>query len=108
MVRTDSHRLRTVAGDSLGVEAIKSLPGRKTPIWERTRHTQRLRHALREYLAAALDAFDDRDAGDTLELALQGPRPGLGVQLTRGQITAALRNVYRISYDSAVNYADQI
>jgi hypothetical protein len=37
-------------------------------IWERTHQAQRLRHALREYFPAALDAFDDPDAADTPEL----------------------------------------
>jgi transposase len=60
MVRTDSHQLRPVAGDSDQAEAIKVVTRtHKTLIWERTRHLQRLRHALREYFPAALEAFDD-------------------------------------------------
>lgn len=47
----------------------------KTPIWERTRTTQRLRHALREYFPAALQAFEDLDAADTLELLAKAPDP---------------------------------
>ena len=39
---------------------------------------QRLRHALREYFPAALDAFDDLTAADALELLAQGTRPGRG------------------------------
>ena len=71
MVRTDAHQLRPVAGDSAGSEAVKVVArAHKTLIWERTRHTQRLRHALREYFPAALEAFDDLDAADTLELLL--------------------------------------
>ncbi len=54
MVRTDSHPLRPVAGDSAEAEAIKVLArAHKTLIWERTRQAQRLRHALREYFPAA-------------------------------------------------------
>ena len=34
----------------------------KTLIWERTRQVQRLRHQLREYFPAALEAFADLDA----------------------------------------------
>jgi transposase len=69
MVRTHSHELRPVAGDSVRAEAIKVVTRtHKTLIWERTRHTQRLRHALRDYFPAALDAFEDLDAADTLEL----------------------------------------
>src|SRR5487761_1443468 len=47
MVRTDSHQLRAVAGDSAEAEGIKVLARtHKTLIWERTRHAQRLRHQL--------------------------------------------------------------
>jgi transposase len=38
MVRTDSHQLRTVAGDTAGAEAVKVVTRtHKTLIWERTR-----------------------------------------------------------------------
>ena len=50
----------------------------KTLIWERTRHVLRLRHALREYFPAALEAFDDLDAPDTLELLGKAPDPAPG------------------------------
>ena len=93
MVRTDSHQLRPVAGDSPEAEAIKVVSrAHKTLIWERTRHTQRLRHALREYFPAALEAFDDLDA---LELLGKAPDPVSAARLTRGQITAALRKARR-------------
>ena len=62
MVRTDRHQLRPVAGDSDLAEAVKVVArAHKTLIWERTRHVLRLRHALREYFPAALEAFDDLD-----------------------------------------------
>ena len=65
MVRTDSHQLRPVAGDSADAEGVEVLAcTHKTLIWERTRHVQRLRHQLREYFSAALEAFDDLDAPD--------------------------------------------
>ena len=79
MVRTDSHQLRAVAGDSAGAEGLKVLARtHKTLIWERTRQVQRLRHQLREYFPAALEAFDDLDAPDTLELLGKAPGPGPG------------------------------
>ena len=57
MVRTDAHQLRAVAGDSADAAGIKVLARtHKTLIWERTRHLQRLRHQLREYFPAALQA----------------------------------------------------
>lgn len=79
MVRTDSHQLRPVAGDSPEAEAIKVVArAHKTLIWERTRHTQRLRHALREYFPAALEAFDDLDGSRRPRAVGQGARPCLG------------------------------
>ena len=78
MVRTDSHQLRPVAGDSAQAAAVKVVTRtHKTLIWERTRHTQRLRHALRDYFPAALEAFEDLDAAGHPGTA--GPRPGPGV-----------------------------
>ncbi|MDP9846986.1 transposase [Streptosporangium lutulentum] len=50
MVRTDRHQHRVIAGDTPQGEAIKVVArAHKTLVWERTRHVQRLRHALREY-----------------------------------------------------------
>ena len=76
MVRTDSHQLRPAAGDSPEVEGIKVVARmHKTMIWDRTRTVQRLRHQLREYFPAALEAFDDLDAPDVLELLAKAPDP---------------------------------
>jgi transposase len=87
MVRTDSHQLRAVAGDSAEAEGIKVLARtHKTLIWERTRQVQRLRHQLREYFPAALEAFDDLDAPDTLELLGKAPEPARAAKLTRAQV----------------------
>jgi hypothetical protein len=58
-------------------------------IWERTRHTQRLRHALRDYFPAALEAFEDLDTADTLELLAKAPDPASASRLTIAQISAA-------------------
>ncbi len=96
MVRTHGHELRPVAGDSAQVEAVKVITRtHKTLIWERTRHTQRLRHALRDYFPAALDAFDDLDAADTLELLGKAPTPAQAARLTVAQISAALKRARR-------------
>jgi transposase len=81
MVRTDRHQLRPIAGDSDLAEAIKVVArAHKTLIWERTRHTLRLRHALREFFPAALVAFADLTGTDALELLGKAPirrlRPG--------------------------------
>src|SRR6185295_11577178 len=62
---------------------------------DRTRHTQRLRHALRDYFPAALDAFEDLDAADTLELLAKAPTPTQAARLTLAQISAALKRARR-------------
>jgi transposase len=96
MVRTDRHQLRPVAGDSDLAEAIKVVTrAHKTLIWERTRHTLRLRRALLDFFPAALDAFDDLDAGDTLELLAAAPDPVTAAALDEERITAALRRARR-------------
>jgi transposase len=96
MVRTDSHQLRPIAGDSADVAAVKVVArAHKTLIWERTRHTQRLRHALRDYFPAALDAFTDLDAPDTLELLGKAPDPVSAARLSLHQIRAALKRAHR-------------
>jgi transposase len=96
MVRTDAHQLRPVAGDSDLAEAVKVITrAHKTLIWERTRHTQRLRHALRDYFPAALAAFEDLDAPDTLELLAKAADPAAAARLSRSQITAALKRARR-------------
>ena len=96
MVRTDSHQLRTVAGDSAQAAAVKVVTRtHKTLIWERTRHAHRLRHALRDYFPAALEAFEDLDAPDTLELLARAPDPASAARLTTAQISAALKRARR-------------
>jgi transposase len=96
MVRTHAHELRSVAGDSPAVEAVKVVARtHKTLIWERTRHVQRLRHALRDYFPAALAAFEDLDAADTLELLGKAPTPAKAARLTTAQISAALTRARR-------------
>jgi len=96
MVRTDSHQLRAVAGDSADAEGLKVLARtHKTMIWERARHVQRLRHQLLAYYPAALEAYDDLAAPDTLELLGKAPDPARAAKLTRAQVSAALKRARR-------------
>jgi Transposase/Transposase IS116/IS110/IS902 family len=100
MVRTDAHQLRPVAGDSAQAAAVKVVARtHKTLIWERTRHTQRLRHVLRDYFPAAVKAFTDLDAPEALELLAKAPDPASdpasAAQLTRAAIRAALSRARR-------------
>jgi transposase len=96
MVRTDSHQLRPAAGDSPEAEGVKVLARtHKTMIWERTREVQRLRHQLREYFPAALEAFAGLDAPEALELPGRAPEPARAARLTRAQVSAALKRAGR-------------
>jgi transposase len=96
MVRTDSHQLRPVAADSPAAQAVKVVArAHKTLIWERTRHVQRLRHQLRDFFPAALEAFQDLDAPDTLELLARAPDPASAAKLTTAQVSAALKRARR-------------
>lgn len=96
IVRVDRAHHRSLAGDSDEAEAIKLVARHhQTLVWERTRHLLRLRAALREFFPAALDAFDDLDAHDTLELLAHAPDPARAAKLTRRQITAAMRRARR-------------
>lgn len=96
MVRTGHHQLRVVAGDSDLAEAVKVITrAHKTVIWEQTRHMLRMRSLLREYFPAALVAFEDLTAPDTLELLGKAPDPAGAARLTTAQITAALKRARR-------------
>ena len=96
MVRTDRHQLRPAAGDSAQAEAVKVLSrAHKTLIWERTRHLLRLRQALREFFPAALAAYDDLAATDTLELLAAAPDPACAAGLSIEAIEAALTRARR-------------
>jgi transposase len=92
MVRTDSHQLRQVAADTPAAQAVKVVArAHKTLIWERTRHLNRLRHQLRDFFPAALEAFDDLAAPDTLELLARAPDPASAAKLTTAQVSAVLK-----------------
>lgn len=92
LVRTDRHNHRRVAGDSALAEGIKVLArAHQNLIWERTRHTNRLRCALREYFPAALSTFDSLADRDTLAVLAKAPAPKVAARLTPGQVRSALK-----------------
>ena len=98
MVRAERHQLRAVAADTAGAQAVKvAARAHQTLIWERTRHTLRLRSALREFFPAALVAYGDLGltGADTLELLARAPDPAAAVKLTAAQISAALKRAHR-------------
>ncbi len=97
IVRTDRHNHRTVAGDSELAEGVKLLARtHQSFIWERQRHVNRLRSALREFYPAALEAFGTELASsDAVAVLTLAPRPELGRRLSRSKIAAALRRAGR-------------
>jgi hypothetical protein len=96
IVRLDRAHHRPVAGDSDAVEGLKLVArSHQSMIWERTRHLQRLRQALREYFPAVLEALAagrlelaDRDA---LELIERAGDPDRAARLSRAKIAAILQ-----------------
>jgi transposase len=96
IVRLDRGHHRPVAGDSPAAEALKLVArSHQAFIWDRTRHFQRLRSALREFFPAALKAFPDLLAAEALELLERAPDPARAARLSRSKITAALSRARR-------------
>jgi transposase len=96
LVRTDRHNHRALAGDSLEAEAIKVLArAHQNLIWARTRHTNALRSALREYYPAALEAFDDLADRDALAVLGRAPTPADAAHLSLSKIRSALKHAGR-------------
>ncbi len=101
IVRLDHAHHRQLAGDSTDAEAIKLVARtHQSLVWDRSRHVLRLRSALREYFPAALAAFDDLTAADTLALLAAAPDPDRAAALTHGQIAAALGRANRRVIDT--------
>jgi transposase len=96
LVRTDRHNHRPIAGDSPDAEAIKVLArGHQNLIWARTRHTNQLRNALREYYPAALEAFADLADRDALAVLGRAPTPDAGAALSLSQLRSTLKRAGR-------------
>ena len=96
LVRTDRHQHRPIAGDSPEVLGVRVLArAHQRMIWDRTRQTNRLRSALREFFPAALDAFEDLDHPDALGVLAKAPTPASAAALSRSAIAAALRRAGR-------------
>jgi hypothetical protein len=87
-----------VAAGTAGAQAVKvAARAHQTLIWERTRHTLRLRPALREFFPAALVACAGLSltGADTLELLTRAPAPAAAAKLTATQISAVLKRAGR-------------
>jgi len=100
IVRVDRAHHRPVAGDSPDAQAVKVVARmHQTLIWDRTRHLLRLRSALREYFPAAIRAFDELAAPDSLELLAVAPDPDAAAKLTKTRIVAAFKRAHRRNVD---------
>ena len=97
LVRTDRHNHRPVAGDSELAESIKLIARtHQSFVWERQRHVNRLRSALREFYPHALQAFGTELASaDAIAVLGVAPTPELGRRLSRSKIAAALARAGR-------------
>ena len=92
LLRTDRHNHRRIAGDSPDAEAIKVLARtHQSLIWARTRQTNTLRSALREYYPAALEAFEDLAHGDALGVLDRAPTPQQAARLPLPMLQSALK-----------------
>ncbi len=93
IVRTDRHNHRATAGDSELADAIKLLArAHQGFVWERQRHVNRLRNALREFYPQALVAFGTELASpDAVAVLSLAPTPDLGRRLSRSKLQSALR-----------------
>jgi transposase len=99
-VRTDRHNHHPLASNSKVLEALQLLTrAHQLLIQDRVRDTNRLRNQLRNYYPAALLAFNDLDAPDTLELLNRAATPAQGARLSLNQIAAALRRANRRNVD---------
>lgn len=97
IVRTDRHNLRPLAGDSELSESLKLIARtHQSFVWERQRHVNRLRSALREFYPQALEAFGTELASaDALAVLKIAPTPELGRALSRAKISSALARAGR-------------
>ena len=96
ILRLDRAHHRPIAGDSPEVEGLKLVArSHQALIWDRTRHFQRLRSALREFFPAALEAFPDLMAPEALALLARAPDPARAARLSRSKIVAALTRAHR-------------
>ncbi|MFI1989724.1 IS110 family transposase [Actinoplanes sp. NPDC020271] len=109
IVRLDHDHHRQVAGDSPAAEAVKLLArAHQSLVWDRTRQVLRLRSVLREFFPAALQAFDDLAASDTLELLDRAPDPDQAARLARLTFVAVLRRAGRRDLEGRATALQQI
>lgn len=96
MVRTDGHLHRQVAGNTDDVSAVRVLArAHRTLIWERTRHSNRLRATLKGFYPAAIATFAQLSSRDALAILAAAPTPSAGQRLTVAGIRRILEKAGR-------------
>lgn len=92
LVRTDRHNHRRVAGDTDQADGLKVLArAHQNLIWDRTRHTNRLRNDLREYFPAALIPFESLAHRDAVAVLGNASHPDQARRLSVTQIRSVLK-----------------
>ena len=82
IMRLDRGHHRSVVGDTELGEAITLVArAHQSVVWDRTRHVLRLRSVLREFFPAAVEAFGDLDARNSLEVHAIAPDPDRAARL---------------------------
>jgi transposase len=96
MVRTDGHLHRQVAGNTEDASAVRVLArAHQTLIWERTRHSNRLRATLKGFYPAAVATFSQLTSRDALAVLALAPTPSAGRRVTVSQIRRTLEKAGR-------------
>ena len=96
MVRTDGHLHRRVTGNTETASAVRVLArAHQTLIWERTRHTNRLRAILKGFYPAAVATFSPLGGRDALAVLAAAPTPSQGRRLTVSGIRRILEKAGR-------------
>jgi hypothetical protein len=81
-MRLDRGNHRSVVGDSELGEAITLVArDHQSVVWDRTRHVPRLRSVSREFFPAAVEAFGDLDARNSLKVLAIAPDPDQAARL---------------------------
>lgn len=96
MVRSRRHSLAEVGGSSAQVTAIKILArGHQRAVWDRTRHTNRLRAALREYFPMILVICSEFDWAlhdrTIIGILIKAPTPAQAAELSVRQLLPLLK-----------------
>jgi len=101
ILRVDAHVHRTLPADSELTQAIAVLArSQQNAVWRRSKATNELRSALREYYPVLLDTFAGKSATNLAKPHVRAvlaiaPTPADAAKLTKARVAAALRRAGR-------------